>query len=256
VSNYAIQLKYDGTGYHGFQRQSNAVTIQGLLEAAISALTGCDTAVIGCGRTDSGVHALDYTANFRSDTLSVPLDRLPFALNALLPADVVVISAREVPFDFHSVFSCVSKEYTYKILNTKFSDPFLVNRVWHIPQPLDIAAMRAAAAGFIGTHDFSALRCVGTDVKTSVRTVYTVDISENNGIIECTIAANGFLYKMARGLTGTIYYAGTGKIKPGDIADILKSGNRALAGPTAPPQGLYLTKASYDKLTVNNEPKM
>jgi tRNA pseudouridine38-40 synthase len=251
VSNYAIQLKYDGTAYHGFQRQLNAVTIQGLLEAAISTLTGADTAVIGCGRTDSGVHALDYTANFRSDTLSVPPDRLPLALNALLPADVVVFAAREVPLDFHAVFSCVSKEYTYKILNTQHADPFLVNRVWHIPRTLNIGAMRDAAAEFTGTHDFAALRCVGTDVKTTVRTVYTFDISENNGIIECKVSADGFLYKMARSFIGTIYYAGIGKISPGDIASILQSRKRSLAGPTAPPQGLYLTGTSYQIADVS-----
>jgi tRNA pseudouridine38-40 synthase len=245
VSNYAIKLAYDGTRYHGFQRQPNAVTIQGLLETAVSRLTGSHTSVIGCGRTDSGVHALDYTANFRSDALTVPVDKLPYALNAQLPDDIAVFAAEMVPESFHAVHSCVLKEYTYKILNTKFADPFLINRAWHIPQALDLDKMRAAAGEFVGTHDFAALRCVGTDVKSTIRTVSAFDISENSDIIECRISANGFLYKMARGLIGTLYYAATGKIDPGGIAKILAAGERSLAGPSAPPQGLYLTRAVY-----------
>jgi tRNA pseudouridine38-40 synthase len=245
LRNIALTLRYDGTKYHGWQRQKNAVTVQETLENAISEVIGGQVSVTGCGRTDAGVHAEYYIANFRSDC-TIPEERIPFALNSRLPEDIVVRQAREVPWDFHAVFNCKRKEYTYRIHNAEFRDPLFNSRVWWYPQSLDIDAMNLGAAEFIGTHDFSAVRAVGTNVKSTVRTVFSFDIFENYGIINFRVAADGFLYNMVRAMVGTLVYVGVGKIQPSEIADILASKTRSLAGPTVPPQGLYMTNVDYD----------
>ncbi len=247
----AIKLRYIGTAYHGWQRQKNAVTVQQIVERAVSGALGSEVKVTGCGRTDAGVHAKEYAANF-SAKCSIPCEKLPLALNARLPDDVAVLDACRVSEGFHSVFSCVRKEYTYIIYNSRLRDPFYVNRACFIPEKLDIGLMRQAAAGMTGTHDFAALRSVGTNVKTTVRTVYGFDIQRSGDIIKIRISANGFLYNMARAMAGTAVYAGLGKIGPGEIEDILRSGNRCLAGPTMPAGGLYMTRAEYEEEPVRS----
>ncbi|MDR2360619.1 MAG: tRNA pseudouridine(38-40) synthase TruA [Oscillospiraceae bacterium] len=242
--NIALILRYDGTRFHGWQRQRNAVTVQGTLENAIAEVTGEAVSVIGCGRTDAGVHAEYYVANFRS-SCAIPADRLPFALNSRLPDDISVQRAREVPWNFHAVFDCEQKEYTYRIHSAAVRDPLLNNRSWWYPHTLDTGAMIRGSAEFIGTHDFSAMRTVGTNVKSTVRTIFSFDIFKNCDIINLRVVADGFLYNMVRAMVGTLVYVGIGKIQPTEIAEILKSEKRSLAGPTAPPQGLYMTNAVY-----------
>jgi tRNA pseudouridine38-40 synthase len=244
VRNIALTLSYDGSAYHGWQRQANALTVQEVLETTLERVLQEKVHVIGCGRTDARVHAQTYVANFRTVS-NIPPERLPFALNSLLPRDVAVSGAAYVPFEFHAVFSCVRKEYTYKVLNSAIRDPFWERRAWWIPQKLDVGQMRLAAAEFVGSHDFAAMRSVGTDTKTTVRTIFAFDILENSGIIGLRIAANGFLYNMARAIAGTLVYVGQGKLKPADIGAILVGGERSKGGPTAPPEGLYLTAAEY-----------
>ncbi|MBQ9979876.1 MAG: tRNA pseudouridine(38-40) synthase TruA [Oscillospiraceae bacterium] len=241
----ALQMRYIGTAYHGWQRQKTDITIQQVLEEALTAVMGETITTVGCGRTDAGVHAETYVANFRT-TCAIPTDRIPLALNTRLPDDIAVLRAFDVDEDFHAVFSCVKKEYTYRISNTRIRDPFLVNRVWFCPAELDVDAMKAAAARFVGTHDFAAVRSVGTNVKTTVRTVYYFDVAKKGDIIELKVCANGFLYNMVRAMSGTAVYAGLGKIKPEEIDEILAGGDRCLAGPTLPPDGLYMTKLVYD----------
>lgn len=245
MKEIALRLSYDGSNYHGWQRQKGQMTIQEALETALSKLYKTELHVTGCGRTDAGVHAKKYLANFRTEG-NIPYDRLPLAINALLPHDIVVCDACPVEDEFHAVFSCKRKEYTYYIRSGGYRDAFEMNRVWYRPEALILETMQEAAAGFVGTHDFAAVRSVGTNVKTTVRTVYDFDIRQEGNLYSFRIAASGFLYNMARAMVGTVIYASLGKLQPSDIPIILDSGNRCLAGPTVPPQGLYMTGVWYD----------
>ena len=199
----------------------------------------------GCGRTDAGVHALRYCASFHSDC-TVPVDRMPLAVNSRLPDDIAVVDAVEVPDDFNAIGSCVKKEYVYKILNSRIPDPFLADRVCFYPQRLDISLMQAAARAFEGTHDFKAVRSEGTQTKTTVRTVYWCRAEKDGDLITVSICANGFLYNMCRAMVGTMVYASYGKLIPEEIPALLEKRDRRLTGPTMPPQGLYLNRVWYD----------
>lgn len=245
MRNIVLFLTYLGTAFHGWQVQKNLLTVQGIMEKAAAMVVGHPVHMTGCGRTDAGVHAKCYVANFRT-TSSIPVERLPYALNTHLPVDIVVTKAMEVHDGFNAIGSCARKEYTYIIYNSRVRDPFYVNRAWFYPKHLDENVMRAAAAEFVGTHDFAAVRSVGTDVKSTVRTVYYYDVERQGNLIYLRVCANGFLYNMARAMAGTVVYAAEGKIKPGQIGDILASGNRTAAGPTVPPGGLYMTHLWYD----------
>ncbi len=245
MRNIAIVLTYEGTSYHGWQIQKNLATVQETMEKAISMVVGQSVHVTGCGRTDAGVHAKCYVANFRT-TSTIPVERLPYALNTHLPADIVVRRAFEVGENFNAIGSCARKEYTYIIYNSRVRDPFFVNRAWFYPKHLDEKIMQAAADQFVGTHDFAAVRSVGTDVKSTVRTVYYYNVERQGDMIYLRVCANGFLYNMARAMAGTVVYAAEGKIKPEEIGAILDSGNRTAAGPTVPPGGLYMTRLWYD----------
>ena len=244
MRNIALRLAYDGTAYHGWQEQKNAVTVCRTLADAIGAAVGERIKLTGCGRTDAGVHARTYVANFRSDC-RIPADRLPYAVNTRLPRDIAVFSAREVPMDFHATFSAVEKEYTYLIRPGRIHDPFYVNRVYFHPVPLDLEKMQAAAARIVGEHDFAALRSVGSNVKTTVRTVTRCEVTEREGLVSIRVAANGFLYNMARAIAGTLLYASEGKLSPEEIGALLTGGKRQDAGPTLPACGLYMTGVRY-----------
>ena len=245
MRNIAMRLKYDGTAYHGWQVQKSDVTVAGTIEAALTKLTGERVKVTGCGRTDAGVHAESYCANFKS-ACSIPASRLPLAVNALLPDDIAVSAAVDAPEEFNAILSCRRKEYTYRIVNSRIRDPFLTHRAYFYPVPLKLDVMRAAAAAFVGTHDFAAVRSVGTETKTTVRTVYYCDIFEEQGQVCMRVCADGFLYNMVRAIMGTVIYCSEGKLDPGDIPGLLKLGDRRLTGPTVPPQGLYMTRLWYD----------
>ena len=199
----------------------------------------------GCGRTDAGVHARVYVANFFTDA-RIPTDRIPYALNTHLPDDIAVTGAREVPEHFNAIGSCARKEYTYLIYNSHIRDPFYVNRAWLYPKHLDETVMQRAGQQFVGTHDFAAVRSVGTDVKSTVRTVYYYEVERQGNLISLRVCANGFLYNMARAMAGTVVYAAEGKLRPEDIGAILARGDRTAAGPTVPPGGLYMTKLWYE----------
>ena len=245
MRNIAVFLKYLGTAYHGWQMQKDLPTVQETMEKAIGMLTGEKVHVTGCGRTDAGVHAKCYVANFKTDS-TIPAERLPYALNTHLPVDVVVTKAFDVHENFNAIGSCVKKEYTYMIYNSRLKDPFYVNRAWFYPKRLDEKIMQEAAQQFVGTHDFAAVRSVGTEVKSTVRTVYYYNVERQGDIILLKVCANGFLYNMARAMAGTVVYAAEGKIAPREIGGILDSGNRTAAGPTVPPGGLYMTHLWYD----------
>lgn len=244
--NIAMRLMFDGGRYHGWQVQKSDITIAGTLETALSRTCGHPVKVHGCGRTDAGVHAERYCANFRT-TSTIPPERLPPAVNSLLPPDIAVQRAVYVPANFDAVLSCIRKEYTYRIFNSRIRDPFLSGRVFFYPRKLDIAAIRTAARYFTGTHDFAAMRSSGTETKTTVRTVYWCEVEEKGGnMVELRVCADGFLYNMARAIAGTLLYVSEGKIAPDGIQRLLEQKDRRLAGPTAPSGGLYMTRLWYD----------
>lgn len=243
--NIALRLKYDGSRYHGWQVQKNEISVAQTLEEALSRVCGHPVRAVGCGRTDAGVHALRYCANFRTDC-RIPTDRIPLAVNSRLPGDIAVEDAAEAGEDFNAIGSCIKKEYVYKILNSPIRDPFLEKRVCFYPQRLDMERMKAAGAAFEGTHDFKAVRSVGTETKTTVRTVYWCRAEKEGDIIRIAVCADGFLYNMCRAMVGTMVYASYGKLQPEEIPALLEKGDRRLTGPTMPPQGLYLNRVWYE----------
>ena len=247
MRNLALFLKYDGTAYHGWQVQKNACSVAQTLEEAAADVVGHPVHMTGCGRTDAGVHARTYVANFRTES-RIPVDRVAYALNTHLPADIVVTGAREVPLGFNAIGSCVRKEYTYQIYNSRIRDPFFVNRAWFYPKHLDEAVMQEAAAQFVGTHDFAAVRSVGTDVKSTVRTVYYFDVERRGELILLRVCANGFLYNMVRIIVGSLVKVGCGFWKPEQIKEALEARDRSKAGPKAPAEGLTLISIEEETL--------
>ena len=244
MRNIALQLMYVGTAYHGWQIQNNAATVQETLEQAVAKVVKHPVRFTGAGRTDAGVHARVYIANFRT-SCNIPCDRMPLAFNARLPEDIVVVSAREVSESFNAIGSCRKKEYTYQVYNSRIRNAFYVDRAYFYPKRLDERVMARAAQEFVGTRDFAAVRDVGTNVRSTVRTVYYFDVAREGDLITLKVCANGFLYNMVRIMVGTVLYAAEGKLTPEDIRAILLRGNRVEAGPTVPPGGLYMTKLWY-----------
>jgi len=245
MRNIAVRLRFDGSRYHGWQVQKTETTVAGTLEAALSQLCGHIVKVSGCGRTDAGVHAERYCFNFRTSS-KIPPDRLPFAANSVLPHDIVIQNAIYADEDFDANLSCIQKEYTYKIYCAGIRDPFYHNRAHFYPHALDVGLMREAAQHFVGTHDFAAVRSVGTVTKTTIRTVHWYEIEDLCPILELRACANGFLYNMARAMAGTLIYVSEGKIAPDELPGLLERKDRRLTGPTAPPGGLYMTRIWYD----------
>ena len=245
MRNIALRLSYDGSAYHGWQVQKNEISVAETLETALTKICGHPVKTVGCGRTDAGVHALRYCANFRTDC-RIPIDRFPLAVNSRLPGDISVSDAVEAPEDFNAIGSCLKKEYIYRILNSAVPDPFLQKRACFYPQRLDLSLMQQAARAFEGTHDFKAVRSLGTETKTTVRTVYWCRAEKEGDLITVSICADGFLYNMCRAMVGTMVYASYGKLLPQEIPHLLEIGDRRLTGPTMPPQGLYLNRIWYE----------
>ncbi len=248
MRNIVLRLMFDGAAYHGFQRQKNGVTIQEKLEDAVFAITGGRTPVLGCSRTDAGVHARSYVAMFASE-VGIPMPQLPKALNSALPDDIRILQAKVAPEGFHPIFSAKEKTYEYTIVNRRCNDVFLRNYAWFYPILLDVERMRAGAAHFIGEHDFAAFMAAGGTAKTSVRHITRLDIDEEDGIIRLRITANGFLYNMVRIITGTLVYVGNGKIESDAVPDLIAARDRRRVGMTAPPQGLMLLSTVYPDFT-------
>ena len=244
MRNIMLTLSYDGTNYHGFQRQDNAITIQEVVEDAIKEVTGENVSVTGCSRTDAGVHAAEYVCNFKTKS-RVPADKFCFALNSFMPEDVSCTASEEAQEEFHARYSAKSKAYTYSIYNHPHKNPILCRFSWHYPIKIDVEKMINAAKHIVGTHDFTAFMASGGQQKTTVKTVNFIEITQEKGQIVISINADGFLYNMVRIIAGTLVYVGIGKIAEGDIPKIIESGDRTLAGITAPPDGLCLEKIYY-----------
>ncbi len=246
MANIRIWLKYDGTDFHGYQIQKNGITVQEHIEKAIMKITGVKTSVTGCSRTDAGVHALMYAANFHSDT-KIPDEKLPVALNTALPDTIRVYKAERVSENFHATFSAVEKTYEYTIDTNDIADPFLKRYAWHYNYYVDSERMKEGAVHLIGKHDFTAFMASGGQVKTTVRTVKDIEITEKDKVITLRITADGFLYNMVRIIAGTLVYCGAGKLSPDDVKKMLESKDRREGGVTAPPEGLKLISVVYEE---------
>lgn len=243
--NYKLTLSYDGTMYHGWQRQQNGITVQEVLENVLEDVFGKKTVVTGCSRTDAGVSAKMYVCNFFADT-TIPAERLPFVLNTRLPQDISAYGCEIVSGSFNARFDTVKKVYEYKILNRTFPDPIKRNFVWHYPIALDIGKMEEAARVICGKHDFAAFCAAGSSAKTTVRNLMELSVKKDGDIITIRAAADGFLYNMVRIIAGTLVYAGDGKLTVREIAAFTNNKNRRLLGVTAPPQGLSLVEVCYE----------
>ena len=243
--NIKLTVSYDGTRYHGFQRQANALAIQQVLEDKLAAVFGHPLSLNASGRTDTGVHAYGQVVNFFT-TGSIPVERIVAAARSVLPEDIIVTSAEEVGADFHARRSAKSKTYLYRIYNGRLPNPFERLYAWHLFRKLDTAAMTEATAQIVGTHDFSAFRAAQGPPVNPVKTIFAAECAEGaNEIIQFSFTGNGFLYHMVRNLVGTLVEIGQGRKTPADFARILASRDRKQAGATAPPQGLYLVKVDY-----------
>jgi len=244
MRNIALLLSYDGSRYHGWQSQANSASVQDTLNAALSALFNEDIKVTGCGRTDAGVHAKNYFASLRT-TSNIPLEKIPLGANAYLPQDISVRRAFSVSPEFHPVHSCTRKEYTYYIYSSPIRNPFYEGHALHVKCALDVALMKVAAEQFVGVHDFSSMRSLGTPVKSTEREIFSCDVLSEGELTAVRISANGFLYNMARTIVGTLLDVSSGKIPADGISDILLSKDRSRAGACAPAHGLYMTNVTY-----------
>lgn len=246
-----LTVAYDGTGYHGWQIQDNAVTVEEVLAKALFALLGKSVELIGASRTDAGVHALGNVAVFDTET-RIPPEKIAIALNHFLPEDIRVLKSEETPFDFHPRYCDSEKTYEYRIVNTPIQIPLLQRYSHHVYHDLNVSDMQRAAKMLMGTHDFSAFCSAGSQVKSKVRTIYELDIRQNpivsvNGGREIVlrVRGNGFLYNMVRIIAGTLIEVGIGRRSADSVEEAVRTGERSKAGPTAPAQGLVLVGIEY-----------
>lgn len=245
MRNFKMVVEYDGTAYCGWQRQENGLAIQQVLEEKIGLITQEKITVIGSGRTDAGVHALNQAASFRSNT-RLPAEILHRGINGLLPPDIVLKTLEEVDWEFNALRDARSKVYFYRICNKRLRPALGRKYFWFIYHPLDLTLMEQAAQYLIGRHDFSSFCATGSNAKDHTRTVTSINIKrDENGLLEITIEAQGFLKYMVRNIVGTLVEVGRGKRKPSETKKILDSRNRNIAGVTAPAYGLYLKEVKY-----------
>ena len=239
-----LTVEYDGTEYCGWQIQPNGITVQERLNQAVKAITGEDVTVTGSGRTDSGVHAEGQVAHFETAS-KIPAERFAPALNSALPSDIRVIKSEEAEADFHARFCAKKKTYCYKMYLSETLRPLLDRYCAHLPYPVDLVSMKECAKLFVGTHDFRAFMASGSEVKDTVRTIYSIKITKRGSDIDIKVSGNGFLYNMVRIIVGTLVGVSYGKITTQDIKTALLTGERKKVGKTMPPQGLCLYSVSY-----------
>ncbi len=245
MKNFLLEISYKGTAYHGWQVQSNAVTVQEKIQDAIEKVFGTREDVKGCSRTDAGVHANTFCCNFKTEKNFLP-EKIPSALNANLPFDISVKSCKEVDEDFHARYDCKGKEYVYKVWNSQTRNPFYdglyYNYKYHI---IDEKMLDRQAQDFVGRYDFSAFCASGSSVEDMTREIYSFSVKRNGDEVYFTVSGNGFLYNMVRIMVGTLLEISSGKIQKGSVKEIIDSKNRLNAGFTVPPEGLYLNKVYY-----------
>lgn len=244
MAQFLLTLAYNGTQFAGFQVQKNARTVQSVMQDAIEVLYGSRLPVVGCSRTDAGVHARDYKLTYHAGDRLKP-ERIPAALNAHLPDDIAVKAAAVVPDDFHVRHDVYEKEYEYVIVNTPYRDPFSVNTALHYRRPLDADLLDRAAQAFVGTYDFRAFMASGSDIADTTRTVRSVSVTRAGDYVYLRIAADGFLYNMVRIFVGTMLAVAEGKVAPDALPGIIDSRDRKNAGITVPAHGLYLNRVVF-----------
>jgi len=244
MRNVRLVLAYDGTEFHGWQRQKDKRTVQQTVEESLAAMTGHPVRLVASGRTDAGVHALGQVVNFRTST-SIPLRAFSLGLNAKLPDDVCVRAADDVPEEFHANRDAVRKRYRYVIHHGPIPDLFQRRYCHHSRYDLDAALMAEAATAFVGTHDFHSFETQWPNRATSVRTITDLTVEASGDRITIEVEANGFLYNMVRAIAGTLMEIGRGYWPVAAAAEILDAEDRRLAGPTAPAKGLFLQHVTY-----------
>lgn len=239
-----LTLRYDGTAYHGWQVQPNARTVQETLQDAILALTGVRLGVIGCSRTDTGVHADMFCCTFDTEC-TLPAERIPLALNMHLPEDIAVFACREVAADFHPRYAAKGKRYTYRVWNSHCRNPFYDRYAVRYVMPLDVELLQRVSQDFVGTHDFSAFCAAGADTVDAVRTVTSFEVVRDGDMVAFSVEGNGFLYNMVRIMVGTLLDIAAGRLPQDAIVTALEKQDRCFAGATAPAKGLRLEKVLY-----------
>lgn len=244
MSRLLLTLRYDGRRYHGWQVQKNAVTVQQTLQDAVERVTGVRSGIIGCSRTDSGVHAEMFCCTADTDSM-LRGDAMTAALNANLPRDIAVYGCREVPEDFHPRYSARGKRYLYRIWNSEARNPFWEGLALHLRRPLDAERLDKAAKDYIGTHDFISFCSAGSDVKDTVRSVRSCGVIRDGELVTFLVEADGFLYNMVRIMAGTLLEMAAGKRKYDGIPEIIAAKTRTAAGATAPACGLILDRVFY-----------
>lgn len=249
MRNVKLTLQYDGSCFHGFQRQPGGLrTVQSELERVLGMITKTEVKVIGAGRTDAGVHARAQVAAFRTES-TIPVDRIPTAINGFFAQDLVCLSAEAVAPEFHPQRDTVAKAYSYTIDNSPSPTPFLRLYALHVAQPLDLAAMQAAAESLVGRHDFRSFQAAGSSAKTSERTLRALTVERRptagRDLVIVTAEADGFLYHMVRNLVGLLLEVGKGRLESGQAREILTAADRKVAPATAPAQGLCLECVMY-----------
>lgn len=244
MNNIKLTLEYDGTNYYGWQKQRGFRTVQGELEEVISIVTKEQCDVTGSSRTDAGVHAKGFVANFKTNA-KIPPNKFREALNVKLPDDIVVIKSELVNEEFHARYNAKGKTYEYYILNSEAPSALMRNQVYYYKYDLDIEAMEEAAKQFVGTHDFAAFKTQGSSVKGTIRTIYDVKVEKTEKIIKISVSGDGFLYNMVRIMVGTLINVGRGKTDKDSIIDIINKKDRKLAGDCVPAKGLLLKEVYY-----------
>jgi len=245
MKNIRLELQYDGSRYLGWQRlKEKDITIQGKMEDMLSLMSNEKTNVIGCSRTDKGVHAKGYVCNFITNSELSPKEIIDYS-NKYLPEDIRVIKASEASEKFHARYNAKSKLYRYTIDNNKYADVFSRKYASHIPESLDIELMKIASKNFIGTHDFEGFTTMKSKKKNCVRTISDTQISQQNNFIFIDYTGDGFLRNMIRIITGTLLRVGRKELNPQEITNILTTKDRSIAGPMAESKGLALIKVSY-----------
>lgn len=243
--NLLISISFDGAQFHGWQIQENAYTAQEAFQKALYSIIGTAVDIKACSRTDSGVHARMFCISVKIFN-PITTASLKSALNHFLPSSMAALEVKEVPSDFHARYSCLGKEYVYEIWNHQVRDPFLQNRALHYWYPIDEEKLSLAASHYIGAHDFSSFCTMDSrKIGDMVRTVRDARVERQGDMVRFIVSADGFLYNMVRIMTGTLLRVQERKIQPQDIPKIISARSRKLAGPTAPPQGLYLNRVFY-----------
>jgi len=244
MRNIKLKLEFDGTFYAGWQRQINGIAVEQKVREAIKKLTGEEPDLIGCSRTDAGVHARGYICSFKTEC-TIPAVRMKFALNNILKDDIVVLESEEVYEEFHARFSAKGKRYTYTICNREIPTAIGRNYVYFFKRALNTDRMEAATAFLVGKHDFSSFKNANSAARSNVRTIFDLTVSRIGDMVTISVTGDGFLYNMVRIIAGTLIEVGLGDISPEDMGNILKSKDRTKAGRTVPASGLCLEEVFY-----------